>query len=225
MQRNRRVRAARTLVLAVIALVMLGGCVDVVQYISGSGSTIDVYLRLTLQKSAFEMANSFSDEPQDLNEMFDEEFDLDRETVLGELPPGVEASFETVNDEFEYGFVLSYSAARDVLANAAGADDGAFVPQVGIRGMTIPLAQANEDGDDDAAPGQGDEFAGAFLGGSKYRVFISRRLVSRVSSATLVSGANETPVTVIELPDVWMVQFPVSLWLMSDDEATLEIVY
>ena len=35
------------------AVLLTGGCVDVVQYISGSGSDIDVYLRFALQKSAF----------------------------------------------------------------------------------------------------------------------------------------------------------------------------
>lgn len=222
--RSRAGRALRVVAIVVVVTIALAGCVDVVQYISGTGSTIDVYLRLTLQKSAFEMANSFSDEPQDLDEMFDEEFDLDRENVLNELPPGVEATFETVNDEFEYGFVLSYSATREVLAGAAEGGDGAFVPRVTPRGMTIPLAQSTEGGEG-ASQGQGDEFANAFLGGSKYRMLISRRLVSRISSARLVSGDESIPVSVIELPDVWMVQFPVSLWLMSQEGATIEIAF
>lgn len=215
-------RYGRLLLAAAAALLVLTGCVDVVQYISGTGSTIDVYLRLTLNKGAFEMANSMSDEPEDLEQMFEEDFDLEEQEVLGQLPPGVDASFETVNDEFEYGFVLSYSADRGTLADLGG-EAGAFVPQVGARGMTIPLAEGGEGGQ--AEGGQGDQFAAAFLGGSKYRVFVSRRLVSRISSAHLVTDQGSTEVSVIELPDVWMVQFPVALWLMSPSAPSLEIRY
>jgi hypothetical protein len=216
-------RGARLAALVAIAAVLLTGCIDVVQYISGSGSEIDVYLRLALQKSAFEMANSMSGEPEDLDEMFEEEFELDRETVFEELPPGIEAAYEPVNDEFEYGFELTYTASREALAMASQTGEGAFVPRVGTRGMTIPLAEGG--GGEEGSQGEADRFASAFLGGAKYRVFISRRLVSRVSSARLASGDRSTDVTVIELPDVWMIQFPVSLWLMSDETPSIEIVY
>ncbi len=222
MQRSiwRRLRAAAVVAAAGIAVT---GCVDVVQYISGSGSTIDVYLRFALQKSAFEMANSFSDDPQDLDEMFAEDFELERSEVLGELPPGVTGDYRQLNSEFEYGFELSYSADRELLA-ALEEEGAAFVPRVGTRGMTIPLAEGGGNGGGGGG-GQGDEFAGAFLGGAKYRVMISRRLVSRVSSASLVSAGESVEVTVTELPDVWMIEFPVSLWLMAAQPPVLEIVY
>ncbi|TVQ18193.1 MAG: hypothetical protein EA382_17985 [Spirochaetaceae bacterium] len=212
----RRVRTAVTI--AAVAVVV-SGCVDVVQYISGSGSTIDVYLRFALQKSAFEMANAFSDQPQNLDQMFAEEFNLERAQVLATLPEGIAADYRALNTEFEYGFELSYSADRDVLARVDGA--GAFVPRIGPSGMSIPLAESSGGGDG----GEGDQFAAAFLGGAKYRVFVSRRLVSRVSSARLVTAQQAIDVSVVELPDVWMIEFPVSLWLMAAETPTLEVVF
>ncbi|MFP4113688.1 MAG: hypothetical protein ACOC2Y_03615 [Spirochaetota bacterium] len=216
----------RLVALGALVVGLTAGCVDVVQYISGSGSDINVYLRLTLQKAAFEMANEFSDDPEDPDEMFEEEFELDRDTVLEEMPPGIDADYRRVNDEFEYGFELSYSAPRSTLAALRG-DEAAFVPRVTRNGMTIPLAPGNEAGEGAEAGegGQGEEFAAAFLGGAKYRVFVSKMLVSRIRSARIASGGVTTEVTVIELPDVWMVQFPVSLWLMSDDASVLEISF
>ena len=166
------------------------------------------------------MANSFSDEPQNTDEMFAEEFELDRDEVLQELPPGLEADYQQVNDEFEYGFVLTYSASRETLAGLER-EEAALVPRVGTRGMTIPLAEGGSGGG--GSGGEGDEFAAAFLGGAKYRVFISRRLVSRISEARIVTSTDSTEVSVVEFPDVWMVQFPVSLWLMSEEAPTLEI--
>lgn len=212
----RKLKQVRTVLIAAAAALVATGCVDVVQYVSGSGSTVDVYLRFALQKSAFEMANSFADEPQDLDAMFDEEFDLEEEDVRSELPPGVEASFTAVNDEFEYGFVLEYTAERDAL-NAGGA----FVPRISPRGMSIPLAETGNEGD---SP-EGDQFAAAFLGGAKYRLMISRLLVSRVSTARIVTSTGATNVTVVELPDVWMIQFPISLWLGAAETPTLEIMF
>ena len=216
-------RRGRVVIMITAVAVLATGCVDVVQYISGTGSTIDVYLRLALQKSAFEIGNSFSDEPQDMDEMFEEDFELNRDEVLGELPEGITADYSQINNEFDYGFELSYSASRDTFAELEG-EEGAFVPRVTARGMTIPLAEAG-DGSGGGQSGEGDEFAAAFLGGAKYRVFISKRLVSRVSSARLANGSMSTDVTVIDLPDVWMIQFPISLWLMSDATPSLEISY
>ncbi|MFW5688556.1 MAG: hypothetical protein ACOC1U_03205 [Spirochaetota bacterium] len=220
---NRLMRRIRMAAFAALVLLAFTSCVDVVQYISGTGSTIDVYVRFALQKSAFEMANSFSDEPQDLDEMFEEEFEINEAEVIEELPPGVTADYRSLNTDFEYGFEVNYSASRETLASLPD-DSGAFVPKVTSRGMTILLAEpgGSEGG---GGGGEGDEFAAAFLGGAKYRVFVSRRLVSRISAARLVSGSTSTEVTVIELPDVWMVQFPTSLWLMAEETPSLEIVY
>lgn len=211
-----RLKRIRTVVAVAALTLAVTGCIDVVHYVSGSGSSIDVYLRFALQKSAFEMANAFADEPEDLDEMFSEEFDLEEENVLAELPPGVEASFTGVNDEFEYGFVLEYTASREALD--AG---GAFVPRISQRGMSVPLAETGNGG---GSP-EDDQFAAAFLGGAKYRLLVSRRLVSRVSAARLVTGDGATEVTVVELPDVWMIQFPVSLWLGAAETPTLEIIF
>ena len=216
-------RRGRVVIMIAAVAVLATGCVDVVQYISGNGSTIDVYLRLALQKSAFEMANSFSDEPQDMDEMFEEDFELNRDEVLRELPEGITADYNQINNEFDYGFELSYSASRAMFADS-DSENGAFVPRITARGMTIPLAEAG-DGSGGAGSGEGDEFAAAFLGGARYRVFISKRLVSRITSARLASGSMSTEVTVIDFPDVWMIQFPISLWLMSDETPSLEISY
>lgn len=210
---------------AVVALfLLLVGCIDVVQYISGDSNSIDVYLRLTLQKSAFEMASAFGDETQDLEQMFEDDFDLNEAEVLGEMPPGVDASFEQINTEFEYGFELRYSAPRGTFAElsaAGGANGGAFVPRVTSRKMVIPLSE----GEGNEGGGEGDEFAAAFLGGAKYRVFVSKRLVSRISAAYLDDGGEAIDLEVTELADVWMIAFPVSLWLSGEGIPSVHIVY
>jgi hypothetical protein len=214
--KSRNVVRLLTVSVLLAVVVLLSGCIDVVQYISGSALDIDVYFRLTMQKSIFEMASSFGEQPQDLDAMF-EEFDLNEEDVVAELPPGVEASFESINNDSEFGFELRYSAPRAALDSL---EDGEaeFVPRVSPWGIVIPLGEGNGSADS-------DELADAFLGSAKYRLMISKRLVSRVSEARILAGPVSTPITVTELPDVWLLEFPMNLWYASDHAPTVEVLF
>jgi hypothetical protein len=210
------IRAARVIA-ALAAVLALAGCLDVVQYVSGSAGEIEVFLRLTLQKSVFELASSMGGEPQNLDEMFEQEFNLNEDEVMGELPPGLEAEFSSVNSPSEFGFELRYRASRALLESAPDGD-AAFVPRISPTGMSIPLGEGQG--------GEGsDEFAAAFLGSSKYRLLISKRFVSRVSEARLVAADESYPVTVIDLPDVWLLEFPIGLWVGSTEASVLEVLF
>lgn len=200
-----------------VTVILLSGCLDIVQYISGSASDIDVYFRVTLQKSVFALASTFGDAPQDLDQMFEDEFNLNEEDVVAELPPGVLADFQSINTDFEFGFELRYSVPRAVLDSLPDAE-AAFVPRVSPQGIWIPLGEGNE-------AGESDEFASAFLGGTKYRLMISKRLVSRISEARVLAGPKSVPVGVTDLPDVWLIEFPISLWYGSEHSSTLEILF
>ena len=210
-------------VLLLVALAVLSGCVDVFQYISGSGDTLDVFLRVTLQKSAFELAASFDEEPQDLDQMFAEEFQLNRDEVVGELPEGLQPQFRQVQNEFEFGFELEYQLPR---SRSTDLPDGEapFVPRVTERSIMIPLAEASEGGGGGTDQG-GDQFAAAFFGSSKYRLAVSKRLISRVSAARIHSGNEVVDLEVFDLPDIWMVEFPVSFWLMAGEPPTVEVIF
>lgn len=216
--KKRRIAVAIS-VFAMIAV--LSGCVDVFQYVSGTANTLDVFLRVTLQKSAFELAASFDEEPQDLDQMFREEFALDQDEVVGELPSGLDAEFRQVQNEFEFGFELEYQLPR-AQSQTLSDGDAPFVPRVTQRSITIPLAEASEGSD---GQGEGDEFAAAFFGSSKYRLAISKRLISRVSSARLHSSGEVIELEVFDLPDIWMIEFPISYWLMASTPPSVEIIF
>lgn len=225
---RRGVRRLRVVAL-VVAIGTLTGCVEVVQYISGSADTLEVFLRVTLQKSAFELAAEMGGESGDLDETFEEEFNLEEDDVLGDLPEGINAGFEQVNTEFEYGFELRYKVARTLIANliergelSLNDPDDAFLPQVSDTGITIPLAEGGEGGGAD--PG-GDQWAAAFLGGSKYRLMVSRRLAPSIDAARLVTATGTTELSVTELPDVFLIEFPVLLWFNAGDTARIELRY
>ncbi len=200
-----------------VVAILLSGCLDIVQYISGSATDIDVYFRLTLQKSIFGLASAFGDGPQDLDAMFEEQFDLNEEEVLADLPPGVVADFKPVNTDLEFGFEIRYSAPREVL-NSLPDTEAFFVPRVSPWGISIPLGEGN-------GSEESDEFADAFLGSAKYRLMISKRLVSRISEARVLAGPKSVSISVTDLPDVWLLEFPMSLWYSSEYLPTLEILF
>lgn len=125
--------------------------------------------------------------------------------------------------EYEFGFELEYSAPRNILDGERSPDD-VFIPSIRRDGLTIPIS-AEESGESEMGGGEGDEIASAFLGGSKYRLLISKRLVSRVSQARLVTPEASTPVHIMELPDVWMVEFPAAQWLSAPRGTRLEVIF
>ena len=65
----------------------------------------------------------------------------------------------------------------------------------------------------------------AFLGGTKYRLMISKRLVSRISEARVLTGPDSIPIGITDLPDVWLIEFPISLWYGAEHSSTLEILF
>ena len=200
------------------AVLVLGGCVDIVQYVSGTSREISVFTRITLQKSIFEMGAAFGGEEQDIDEMLESEFSLDEAAVLKGMPPDMTAAFSPVNTEYEYGFELRYSADRARFAEIPD-DEGMFVPRIDPRGMWIPLSDGAAEG------GEIDPTGAAFLGSSKYRLMISKRLVSRISSAYLETAEGVHDITVSDLPDIWLLEFPVSLWFSSRSAPVVRVSF
>ena len=149
--------------------------------------------------------------------MFAEEFNLNEDEVLKELPAGVTAEFNMVNSDSEFGFELMYTASRVELGRLSESE-AAFVPRVTPWGMTIPLSEGG-------GSEESDEFAGALLGSAKYRLMISKMLVSRISDARIIAGEESHPVTITDLPDIWLLEFPIGAWYSSDGTSRVEVVF
>ncbi len=43
--------------------------------------------------------------------------------------------------------------------------------------------------------------------------------------ARVLAGPESVPVNITDLPDVWLLEFPLSLWYSSDYTPTLEILF
>ena len=200
--------------LVVGTLLVLGGCVDVLQYISGTSYSVSVFTRFTLQKSIFEAAAAFGGDSSQTMPDLSEEIPLDQATITDEMPPWLDASFEPIDTEMEYGFEMRYTAPREELARLPD-DEAGLVPRVLIDRITIPLSAGSET--------PNDPFSTALLGSAKYRLMISKLFLSRVSAAYLVDGDEMNELAVTDLPDVWLIEFPMSLWFGATGTPRIEV--
>jgi hypothetical protein len=202
--------------IVLMAVFMLTGCIDVLHYIgrNGDGEPMAV-VKLTLEKAIFQWAASMggSDMPT-TNEEFEQEFDLSEEEVTEELPDGLEVVYSTVNSSTDFGFQLE-------LTRRAGADDGEalpWLPQVAEDGsLRISLPEQDAEG---ATESEGE----AFLASAKYRLIAAKSLCpENPRFAVLGSGEElDARLDVLELPEVYLVEFPLMLWLSSSEK--LEVV-
>ena len=210
-------RAKTALAMAiVVAVLMLGGCLDVLQYVSGTSYDVTVFTRFTIERSVFQVAAAMGADPSEMEMEMTEELPLDEAAVTGELPEWLSAEFNTIDTPMEYGFELRYTAPREQLARLRD-DEAELVPRVGRSSMVIPLSGGSDT--------SSDPVAGAMLGTAKYRLMISKLFLSRVSAAHLVDGEEVHELTVTDLPDVWLIEFPISLWFGAGEAPRIEVIY
>lgn len=203
-------------IIVLTATLMFTGCIDVLHYIgrSGDGEPMAV-VKLTLEKAIFQWAASMggSDMPT-TDEELEEEFDLSEAEVTEDLPDGLEVVYSTVNSSTDFGFQLE-------LRRSAESSDGEALPWLphvaGDGTLRIPLPEQEAE---DAADGEGE----AFLASAKYRLIAGKSLCPEDPRFAIHGNGEELDVQLetMELPEVYLVEFPLMLWLSSSKK--LEIV-
>lgn len=185
---------------------LLTGCLEVVQHIgTGSGNTVDNYIRITLQRSIFSFAESFGGEAPSDDE-FAREFGMTENEVMKDLPEGVTAQFEPIVTDYDYGFALTTTTNRSFRAER----DAAFIPQLVGDELHVMLPPGNDEEANEAA---------FFLASAKYRIIVDKTILPILQEANLINTRGESvPVDLTEFQNVWLVEFPVLLWLSAGDQ-------
>ncbi|TVR71793.1 MAG: hypothetical protein EA427_04070 [Spirochaetaceae bacterium] len=188
------------LLLLPLLLLTLTGCLEVVQHVgAGPDDSLENYVRVTLQRSIFAFAEAFGGEAMS-DDDFAREFGMTESEVLQDIPEGVSARFEQVITDYDYGFALRTTTARAFQTNEAP-----LIPFVRGNELLIPLPAGDEDGMDEAA---------FFLASAKYRIILDKSIWPVVRSAhVLGAGGEPAPIDVTEFRSVWLLEFPVILWL------------
>jgi hypothetical protein len=201
----------RIIYIAAIAVLvsMLTGCIDVLHYIGrdGDGRPMAV-VKLTFEKAIFEWAAQMGGEDMPTtDEEFAEEFDISEEEVTAELPEGMDINYSTVNTPMDFGFQLD-------ITRQPGTPEDAELPWLPSRAadgtLTIPLPEQ----DSEEAGGEQEQ---AFLSSAKYRLIIARDICPENPVFSLEGLPQDKTMEpdVLALPEVYVVEFPLMLWLGS----------
>ncbi len=202
--------------LVVLMVFLFSSCIDLLHYIGrDSDGRPMAIVKLTLEKAIFEWAASMGGQDMPTtDEEFAEEFDLSEEEVTEELPEGLDLVYSTVNTSTDFGFQLE-------IRRTQGFDSAKKLPWlptlVDSNTLVVPLPEQDSE---ESSEGGEDE---AFLASAKYRVIASKDLCPENPRFFLrgATGELEEEPDVLELPEVYIVEFPLLLWLYSSGELEL----
>jgi hypothetical protein len=198
---------------AVLSMLLLTSCLDVVQTIETNGNQVLTQLRISFSKALIEGGASMSGEEPDYSDLPDFTGD---EGMVATTIPGGDVQVEEVNNESDYGVMVTASYTSRNLSSLS-AEDRAFFPLVDGNRIEI-LLPPNEDSE------EMDEMTAMFFGGSKYRILIQKNTQRRQISEILVGGEPGLA-SVMEMDGVFLVEIPLFLWLSSTEVLPIEIFF
>jgi len=201
-------------VLIVCAFTVLTGCIDVVHHVGKNKRGItEVYWKVSIQKLVFEMAGEMSGDEMDYEDIFG----ITENDMPDFLPDFVPFEFKEINNDFDFGFSLKFSAPEKLVSTLTedNSEPLPFFPYKKDNGYSIILP-----------PGEGieeDEYTMAFLSSSLYELIISKSLLPRVQEVIFKASGEEYYPEIAETTDVYIVKIPFILWYMSESECEILI--
>ena len=189
------------------SVLLLAGCFDVYQHISKeSNGHVNVYFTITMSKAFLSMANgagaNASKPPEDPFAEFQNSPMVTAAKALG-------SSITRIDNDAEFGVVMQSSLDLKPQAGMKPAA-GPLAPQVSDKGITIFFPSQ-------AAPSDKDQNSGAILTAFKYRLSVGKTLLPTLSKVILRSGDTETIVAAVDLPDMYLIEVPLSSVFSSAD--------
>ena len=120
-----------------------------------------------------------------------------------------------IRSEYECGFAFSLEYDRSIdIEEASNSQGMPFFAQIKDEALRITLPGMGE--------GDGmDEMALMFLSSSKYRLTISKSVIESISNVVLQGKESTTNLEFMDLPDIFLVEMPISLLFNSEDNLTL----
>lgn len=208
-----KVKIIYLILILIIAVIFLSGCIDTLHYVGKDGKKVNVSFRVTLQKMIFELFGEMSGEEVD-DDYFRENFGIEKDDFKSELPEGIDVKLEEINTELDYGFEAKLTVTEDVIKKLLKENiDIPFVPIRKGKGLRILIPCP----DYDSAEAEEDEAVAAFLASAKYRLVISKSFIPKIENIFIKSKNETLTPTLMDFHEVYMVEFPMVLWFLSDD--------
>jgi hypothetical protein len=192
-----------TRLLMAASVLLLAGCFDVYQHVTKeSNGHVNVYFKIAMAKAFLTMANSSGGgTPQPPQDPF---ADFQNSPMVTSAK-GLGSSVTRVDNDSEFGVVMQSSLdlgskpVRDAMKTPAGP----MVPQVSDSGITLFFPSQTPQSNN-------DQNSGAVLAAFKYRLSVGKTLMPTLSKVVLRTGGTETVVAAVELPDMYLIEVPLS---------------
>jgi hypothetical protein len=186
----------------------ISGCVDIYQHLTkdGDGFVLNT-IKVTVSKTVFEMAGSFSEESIDYENLFSDGA-VDMNTY-----DQFKATSKKINDTLDVGYLLEMKIDyRDkTITDGISKDAVSFMPQ--FRGKNIVIHVDCLGGGDMSS--DNNMMAAAFLATGKYRIALNKKIIAGIDKAAVRTSDGEQPVSFYDLLDEYLVEIPVPLIFMS----------
>jgi hypothetical protein len=185
----------------------VSGCVDIYQHLTKDGDgLVRNTIKVTISKTVFEMAGSFSEESIDYDELFsDGNVDINAYDRF-------KATSRKINDEMDVGYLLDMKVDyRDkAIADGIAKDAVSFMPQFKDKNIVIHVDCLSEGG-----MSEDNMMAAAFLATGKYRIAVNKKIIAGIDKASVRTSDGEQPLSVYDMLDEYLVEIPVPLIFMS----------
>jgi hypothetical protein len=204
------------LVFLALSAMVFTSCIEITEYLSQENGKFVLDTRIAVQKVLLSMAQTPGmDESSGLNALSD----LDPDTLLSNYPPDMVVSKGKIDTDFETGvaFTIRYDPAQ--VPQTTNQHTGfALIPHKKDNVLIVDLSLGNSE-----KSVEENQAAMAILSGFKYRLMISKKLLPAPKSAKIVTENSENAVSLIDYPDISMVEVSMALLLNSSGPIHLEV--
>jgi hypothetical protein len=206
---------------------MLAGCFDVYQHITREkDGHVSVYFKIAMSKAFLSMANSAGGSTSTSNSTSDGDSNSNSQPPSDPLADfqnspmvtaakGIGSSITSIDNDTEFGVVMqsSLDLKSRAVQDAMNSPAGPLVPQVSNKGITLffPSQGSSSDKSDK------DQNSAAILTSFKYRLSVGKSLMPSLSRAVLRTGGTETVIVAVDLPDMYLIEIPLSSVFSSAD--------
>lgn len=192
------------------SVLLLAGCLDVYQHIAKEDNGhMSVYFTMTLSKTFLSMANGAgggsSQPPSDPFADF-------QKSPMVTAAKAIGSSITRIDNDTEFGVVIqsSLDPKSQAVQAAMKSPAGPMVPQVSNEGITLFFPSQS-------TPSDKDQNSGAILTAFKYRLSVGKSLMPTLSKVILRTGGTETVIAAVDLPDMYLIEVPLSAVFSSAD--------
>jgi hypothetical protein len=206
-------------IVCLLSILSLFGCLDIYEHVSKEANgNINVYLKLTVAKSLLSMSNSGSDTAN--ANPFDSITGPNGSEITKEITDVLKGTLTKVDTELETGLAIQLSLnlkSKDVQSYLQS-DDVPLLPKIDDKKIVFSFSNPNTSSTEDNQMGM------ALLSSYKFRLTISKSVCSSISKVILSTDELDYKPQIISLPDMYLIEVPLS-YLMKSSQKTELIIY